>query len=67
MTAPIRHGELRVADLNPRRGTEAGKLRPVVILQTDLLNDATRRRSAAIAKVAKRAALASRPPRTSFV
>jgi mRNA interferase MazF len=40
LTTPIRHGELRVADLNPRRGTKAGKLRPVVILQTDLLNDA---------------------------
>ena len=40
MTTPVRHGELRVADLNPRRGTEAGKLRPVVVLQTDLLNDA---------------------------
>ena len=27
------------ADLNPRLGTEAGKTRPVVIVQTDLLND----------------------------
>jgi len=28
-----------VADLNPRRGTEAGKTRPVLVVQTDLLND----------------------------
>ena len=39
MTVGIRHGDLHVADLNPRRGTEAGKLRPVVVLQTDLLNE----------------------------
>jgi mRNA interferase MazF len=30
--------EVWVADLNPRQGTEAGKVRPVVIIQTDLLN-----------------------------
>lgn len=28
-----------LADLNPRRGTEPGKIRPVVVVQTDLLND----------------------------
>ena len=28
-----------VADLNPRFGTEPGKTRPVVVLQTDLLNN----------------------------
>ena len=28
-----------LADLNPRRGTEPGKVRPVVIIQTNLLND----------------------------
>ena len=38
MTLRIDHGALLVADRNPRRGTEAGKLRPVVVLQTDLLN-----------------------------
>jgi mRNA interferase MazF len=38
LTLRIDHGSLLVADLNPRRGTEAGKLRPVVVLQTDLLN-----------------------------
>ena len=27
-----------LADLNPRLGTEPGKVRPVVIVQTDLLN-----------------------------
>ncbi|TXK20960.1 type II toxin-antitoxin system PemK/MazF family toxin [Pontibacter qinzhouensis] len=30
--------ELWIADLNPRIGTETGKVRPVVIIQTDLLN-----------------------------
>jgi mRNA interferase MazF len=28
-----------LADLNPRRGTEPGKIRPVVVIQTDLLNN----------------------------
>ncbi len=27
-----------LADLNPRMGTEPGKIRPVVVIQTDLLN-----------------------------
>ncbi len=30
--------EIWTADLNPRFGTEAGKTRPVLIVQTDLLN-----------------------------
>ncbi|MEP7322844.1 MAG: type II toxin-antitoxin system PemK/MazF family toxin [Saprospiraceae bacterium] len=30
--------DLWLADLNPRLGSEAGKIRPVVIIQTDLLN-----------------------------
>lgn len=34
----IKQYEIWVADLNPRIGTETGKTRPVVILQTDLLN-----------------------------
>jgi mRNA interferase MazF len=34
----IRKWHVYVADLNPRRGTEAGKVRPVVAVQTDLLN-----------------------------
>ena len=36
----VQHGGLYVADLNPRRGTEPGKIRPVLVIQTDLLNDA---------------------------
>ncbi|HXH98891.1 MAG TPA: type II toxin-antitoxin system PemK/MazF family toxin [Sphingobacteriaceae bacterium] len=34
----IKQYDLWVADLNPREGTEAGKVRPVVIIQTNLLN-----------------------------
>lgn len=30
--------EIWIADLNPRMGTEDGKVRPVIIVQTDLLN-----------------------------
>jgi mRNA interferase MazF len=30
--------EIWIADLNPRMGTETGKIRPVIIIQTDLLN-----------------------------
>ena len=32
------YGHLYVADLNPRLGTEPGKIRPVVVVQTDALN-----------------------------
>ena len=35
-----RRGVLYLADLNPRIGTEPGKVRPVLVIQTDLLNDA---------------------------
>lgn len=35
-----RRGVVYLADLNPRLGTEPGKVRPVVVIQTDLLNDA---------------------------
>ena len=34
----IRHGFLYLADLNPNFGTESGKTRPVLVLQSDLLN-----------------------------
>ena len=34
----IQQYELWLADLNPRFGTEPGKTRPVVVIQTDLLN-----------------------------
>ncbi len=32
------YGHVYVADLNPRIGTEPGKTRPVVVVQTDALN-----------------------------
>ena len=35
-----RRGVLYLADLGPRVGTEPGKVRPVLVIQTDLLNDA---------------------------
>ena len=31
--------EIWIADLNPRLGTESGKIRPVCIIQTNLLNN----------------------------
>ncbi|MBF9254422.1 type II toxin-antitoxin system PemK/MazF family toxin [Pontibacter sp. 172403-2] len=34
----VKQFELWIADLHPRIGTEKGKVRPVVIIQTDLLN-----------------------------
>lgn len=34
----INQYEIWIADLNPRIGTEAGKTRPVLIIQTNLLN-----------------------------
>ena len=34
----IKQYDIWLADLNPTRGTEPGKTRPVVIVQTDLLN-----------------------------
>jgi mRNA interferase MazF len=35
----ITHGGLYSADLNPRFGTEPGKVRPVLVIQSDLLNE----------------------------
>lgn len=35
-----RRGVLYLADLSPRVGTEPGKVRPVLVVQTDLLNQA---------------------------
>ena len=32
------HGEIWLANLNPQKGSEPGKIRPVVILQTNDLN-----------------------------
>ncbi|MFN7261394.1 MAG: type II toxin-antitoxin system PemK/MazF family toxin [Cyclobacteriaceae bacterium] len=34
----IKQFEIWIADLNPRMGTEAGKIRPVIVVQTDLVN-----------------------------
>jgi mRNA interferase MazF len=34
----IKQFEIWIADLNPRMGTETGKIRPVIVIQTDLLN-----------------------------
>jgi mRNA interferase MazF len=36
----VLHGVLYLADLSPCMGSEPGKIRPVVVLQTDLLNQA---------------------------
>jgi len=38
MTMDIERGWFYLADLDPQRGTEPGKTRPVLVLQTDLLN-----------------------------
>jgi mRNA interferase MazF len=35
---PIKQFEIWVADLNPQVGTESGKTRPVLVVQTNLLN-----------------------------
>ena len=35
----IKQFDIWLANLNPSMGTEPGKTRPVVIIQTDLLND----------------------------
>jgi mRNA interferase MazF len=40
LKAVVEHGGLYAADLSPRRGTEPDKLRPVLVIQTDLLNGA---------------------------
>ena len=36
----IERGGIYIANLNPHHGTEPGKTRPVVVVQTDLLNQA---------------------------
>lgn len=35
----MKKNEIWLANLNPGKGTEPGKIRPVVIIQTNLLND----------------------------
>lgn len=37
MTLKINHGEIWLADLKPRNGTELGKTRPVLIIQDQIL------------------------------
>jgi mRNA interferase MazF len=34
----VKQFEIWIADLNPRRGTETGKTRPVLVVQTNFLN-----------------------------
>ena len=34
----VKQYEIWIADLNPKIGTEPGKIRPVIVIQTDLLN-----------------------------
>jgi len=38
MTMDIERGWIYLADLEPQHGTESGKTRPVLVIQTDLLN-----------------------------
>ena len=38
MITPIKQFEIWIADLNPQIGTELGKTRPVLVIQTNLLN-----------------------------
>lgn len=35
----IKQFDIWLANLNPSKGTESGKIRPVVVVQTDLLNE----------------------------
>lgn len=39
MTGMRKRFEIWLANLDPARGTEVGKVRPVIIIQTDLLQD----------------------------
>ena len=56
--ARILRGEIRWADLNPVRGREQARLRPVLILSHDVFND----RSGTVIAVA----LTSQPQRAGF-
>ena len=40
MTKKINFGEIWLADLSPKVGTELGKLRPVLVIQDQMLLDA---------------------------
>ncbi|MDQ1244289.1 MAG: mRNA interferase MazF [Campylobacterota bacterium] len=37
--AMFKRGEVYLANLNPKKGNEVGKLRPILIYQTDMLNE----------------------------
>jgi mRNA interferase MazF len=37
MTQKLKQGEIWLANLNPSRGTEPGKMRPVLIVQNQIL------------------------------
>ena len=43
MAGSIKRGQIWVANLNPRRGSEIGKVRPVLIVQGDWLSEAQSR------------------------
>ena len=43
MTAAIRRGQVWTANLNPNRGHEVGKIRPVLVVQGDWLTAAQSR------------------------
>ena len=43
MTAAVRRGQIWTANLNPNRGRELGKIRPVLIVQGDWLSAAQSR------------------------
>lgn len=38
LTMSIKQFEIWIADLNPKSGTKSGKTRPVLVIQTNLLN-----------------------------
>jgi len=40
MPMAFRRGGIYLANFNPSKGTEPGKVRPCIVMQTDLLNDA---------------------------
>ena len=42
MRRGVRRGEVWVANLNPNRGREIGKVRPVLVIQGDWLNETER-------------------------
>lgn len=37
--AMFKRGEIYLANLNPKKGNEVGKLRPILVYQTDMLNE----------------------------